>query len=220
MTLVYVIVAPREFPHPKSIASLHAACDVAGKKGIGIILAEILGGAPGAHTANGATAMFIRQKDATHMFLGADDILYPDNILLKLLDDDKDVVGGVYRKRTLLKMQPANWSSSTEEFYRKLKEKGVYPTEYSAAHTMLIKRKVVEGIIAKYPEIEYVDPESGQLEWGAWTPFVKDRHFHHDDWAFSVRAKECGFQLWDDYSVVAKHYCADFLGFEEELDGN
>jgi hypothetical protein len=214
--LIYVVVAPREFPHPKSMASLRIACDVAGKQGVGIILAEILGGAPGAHTANGATAMFLRQTDATHLFLGADDILYPDNILLKLLQDDKDIVGGVYRKRNLLHMEPANWAPSHKEFLKRLREKGIYPTEFGASHTMMIRRNVMEAIIAAHPELEYVDPESGLREWAIWTPFVKDKHYHHDDWSFSVRAKECGFQLWDDYSVVSKHYCADFLGFEEE----
>ena len=51
-------------------------------------------------------------------------------------------------------------------------------------------------------------------QWGLFLPMIVNGTVYQDDWAFSVRARQSGFTLWDDYGCQLKHYCGDFLGFE------
>jgi hypothetical protein len=67
-------------------------------------------------------SLFLRTLFLNLLFIAADDMLYPPHILVKLVEDDKDVVGAVYRKRDITKTEPANWCPSPELFKKRLQE--------------------------------------------------------------------------------------------------
>jgi hypothetical protein len=212
---VFVLSAPRDEPKLRSIRSLDAAVNLAGAGGIECSLYEITGAVPGFHNTQGGCRLFI-EGDFTHFFLTADDVLFPSTIILKLVGDNKDIVGAAYRKRVLVPLTPANWNPNVEEFSRRMQEKGIYETEYCSGHCLLIKRHVIEKMIKDYPELEYEHPHSQKIEWGLWWPMIENRRVFMDDWAFALRAKRSGFKMYDDYSVVCPHYTGEFLGFGGE----
>jgi hypothetical protein len=214
---VFVLSAPRDEPKLRSIRSLDQAIQLASAVGIECSHYEITGAVPGFHNTQGGCRLFMK-GEFTHLFIGADDVLYPPNIFMKLLQDDKDIVGAVYRKRTLNPLTPANWNPNVEEFNRRRTEKGIYETEYVSGHCALIKRGVIEKMIKDYPELEYEHPHTGELEWGLWWPMIENRRVFMDDWAFAVRAKRSGFKMYDDYSLVCPHYTGEFLGFGGEAE--
>jgi hypothetical protein len=70
-------------------------------------------------------------------------------------------------------------------------------------------------MISDHPELEY-ETEDGAVQWSLWYPMIRNRKFYLDDWAFSIRARESGFTLWDDYSLVCPHYAGNFMTFGKD----
>jgi hypothetical protein len=210
---VYVLLCPREQPDIRSYRSLEDACATANAAGIATMLVPIIGGAPGFHNANVGIHLF-RQTDCTHLFFAADDMLFPAHILVKLVEDDKDIVNGVYRKRRIDIIDPANYSASPDVFLQKLKEKGVYETEWGSGHTMMVKRPVIEKMAADYPELTYdVDKPEPHTVSALWLPMIHERKMLMDDWSFSLRARQSGFTIWEDFSLNCPHFGGDFISF-------
>ena len=209
-------LCPRSQPFDESIESLYSTIQNAQMVGFHVFLEKVRRGVPGFHNAGPVFAHFLADKDATHLFFPADDILYPVDTLVRLVRDDKDIVGGIYRKNYLHKVEPANWMETGEEFLRCYNEGGVYETKFAACHTLLVKRHVIEKMVADYPELTYDHPFYKEEQYGLMLPMIRDRVAYQDDWAFSIRARESGFTIWNDFSVRCKHWCGDFLGFEQE----
>jgi hypothetical protein len=207
---VRVGLAPRAQPFDESIDSLNAAIRAAEAAGFEMVLEKIRGGAPGFQNWGPLMAHLIEFGD-THLFLAADDVLYPPDTIVRLVNADKDVVCGIYRKNVLKELQPANHCGSAEEFMRRFKMGGLHETEFASAHSLTIKRHVLEKMIVDYPELAY----GGTKPYYALSlPMVKNDWVYQDDWAFSFRARQSGFTLWDDFGCKLKHFCSDFLGFE------
>jgi hypothetical protein len=215
---VFVALNPRNQPYDESMDSLNAVLVTTVAAGIGINYRKIRRGVPGWHNAGPSVSEFMKDKEATHMFLAADDMLYPPDILIRLTSHDKDVVSGTYRKGSLSPCL-ANYETDVDEMYRHVREGGVYETKFAAGHTMLIAKRVIEKMIRDYPELAYFGPLTEETHYGLFLPMIEKGLVYHDDWAFSVRAKRSGFTLWNDYGVRCKHYCSDFLAFEAPAEG-
>ncbi len=212
MIRVRVGITPRSQPFDESIDSLNAAIREAQSAGFEVALEKVRGGAPGFQNW-GPLIKHVVEFGETHLFLAADDVLYPSDCIVRLVNADKDVVCGIYRKNILKEIQPANYGDGTPEcFVRRLKEGGIYETEFSSGHTMTIKREVLEKMISDYPELEY--RSDGKTFHALALPMIRGGIVFQDDWAFSVRARQSGFTLWDDFGCRLKHFCSDFLGFE------
>ncbi len=210
MIKVRVGIAPRAQPFDESMDSLYAAIRFAQEAGFEVAMDKVRGGAPGFQNYGPVMAHLIEQQE-THLFVAADDIVYPTDTIVRLVNADKDVISGIYRKNVLKEIQPATFGDGTAEgFLRKLKEGGVYETDFASAHTLTIKREVIEKMMADYPELAYEDG----TRYALFLPMVKDGNVFQDDWAFSIRARQSGFTLWDDFGCRLKHFCADFIGFE------
>jgi len=211
---VRVALCPRSQPFDESVDSLNVAIGVAQMAGFRIVIEKVRKGCPGFQNAGPVLAHFLKSKD-THLFLGADDVVYPPDTLVRLINADRDIVSGIYRKNRLDRIEPANLVESGEKFLACLHEGGIYETEFAAGHTMTIKRAVIEKMVADYPELEYDDKNgSGEVHYGLFLPIIESRQCYQDDWSFSIRARKSGFRIWNDFGVKLKHFCGDFLGFE------
>lgn len=212
MIRVRVGVTPRAQPFDESMDSLYAAIRAAEAAGFEIALEKIRGGAPGFQNW-GPLLHNTLESGATHLFLAADDALYPTDCIVRLVNADKDVIAGIYRKNILKEIQPATHGDGTADtFIKRLKAGGLYETQFSSCHSMTVKRHVIEKMIADYPELAY---KHNDLTYYALAlPMIRNGLCFQDDWAFSLRARQSGFTLWDDYGCKLKHFCFDFLGFE------
>lgn len=206
-------MAPRSQPFDESMDSLNTAIRVAQMAGYRILFEKVRRGCPGFQNAGPILAHMLRDDD-THLFIAADDVIFPPDVIVRLVNDDKDVVAGIYRKNVPLRIEPANCTATGDEFVEKFRKGGLHETEYAAGHSMTIKREVIEKMIADYPELAYEDFGTKEIHYALFMPMIVDRKCYQDDWSFSIRAKKSGFKLWDDYSCRLKHYCCEFLGFE------
>ena len=210
---IRVALAPRAQPFDESMDSLYFAIQVAKVAGFHIVLEKVRRGCPGFQNAGPVINHFLKAGES-HLFLAADDMLYPPDTILRLVNDNKDIVSGIYRKNVLPDMQPANHVETAEKFVEMYKEGGVYESQYMACHTATIKRAVIEKMVADYPELEYVDDSTKETHYGLFLPIIQDKQCFQDDWAFSIRARQSGFTIWNDYGCHLKHYCGEFLGME------
>jgi len=208
---VRVGMAPRSQPFDASVESLRQAMCVAQDAGIKITFEKVLGGAPGFQNACPIMAHMIADGD-THLFFAADDVLYPPDTILRLVNADKDAICGIYRKSCVTNLEPANYSESAEEFLRRFKEGGIYETKFASAHSLTIKRHVIEKMMADYPELAF--HAGNETQYALFLPMIHEGKCYQDDWSFSIRARQSGFTLWDDFGCRLQHHCSAFLGFE------
>lgn len=208
---VRVGLAPRAQPFDESMDSLNRAIGTARAAGFNINFEKIRRGAPGFQNAGPIFAHMLSDGD-THVFFAGDDVLYSPDAIVRLVGANKDIVSGLYRKNKLDSIEPANWAESAEKFVEQFKTSGVYEAEYAACHSMTVKRAVIEKMVLDYPELAY--DFAGEVHYGLFLPIIEDRQAFQDDWAFSIRAKRSGFKIWNDFGCQLKHYCGDFLGFE------
>jgi hypothetical protein len=204
-------MAPRSQPFDEAMDSLDIAMLTAQAAGMAIKFTKVRRGCPGFHNWGPIMAQAIAEGD-THIFLAADDMLYPPDTIIRLVSADKDIVSGIYRKNMVRELQPANLTESWDEFLEKFNSGGLHETKMAAGHSMTIKRHVIEKMMADYPELAYRVGE--ETQYALALPMIEDGKCFQDDWAFSIRARRSGFTIWDDYGLRLKHYCYDFLGFE------
>jgi hypothetical protein len=179
-----------------------------------VIFEKIFGGCPGFQNGSVGIDHMLR-GDNTHLFCAGDDVLYPTDAIIRLVNADKDVICGIYRKNIISPIEPANACDSPAEFLRRYREGGVYETQFSASHSMTIKREVIEKMILDYPELAYIDAQTGSYHYALFLPMIHEGQCFQDDFSFSIRARKSGFKLWDDYGCRLKHFCSGFLGFDE-----
>lgn len=213
---VRVGLCPRSQPFDEAMDSLSNALAYAQGSGIEVVLEKTRRGVPGFQNWGPSLFNFLEDKDATHIFSAADDMLYPTNILERLISDDKDIVSAIYRKSVVNAMMPANWVEDVETFTAHLRDGGVYESQFASGHTMLIKRQVIEKMVADYPELAYSNTPDGKTHFGLHLPMIKDGVCYQDDWAFSIRARASGFTIWNDYGCRCYHWGGAFLGFPQE----
>ena len=213
MPSVLVGIAPRMQPYDDSMESLRSAMQYACNAGFTVRLAKARGGFPGFQNYGPVMAQMVESRD-THFFIAGDDVLYPEDCIVRLVNAGKDVISGIYRMNWLKEVQPANHGDGTAEtFLKRLREGVVYPAKFVSAHSMTIRREVIEKMMVDYPELAY--EQFGKTMYALFLPMVYEGAIYQDDWAFSIRARQSGFGLWDDFGCRLKHFCGDFLGFED-----
>jgi len=136
-----------------------------------------------------AREMAIKQMksgDFSHIFFMDSDMTPPPDIITKLIAHDKDIVSGIAFKR-FAPYEPCFFKSITEdkaEHYFDYPENELLEVEGVGMACCLIKREVFDKL-----EEPYFFPKEGIGE----------------DLAFCVRAKEAGFKMYVDTSIVVGH---------------
>lgn len=152
--------------------------------------------------------MFLDSDKEYLLFLDAD-LKFEAKQILSLLDRQKDMIVGFYAKKSI---GPAQWVGNADN--PNPDAEGLVTMKEAATGCMLIHRRVIEAIIAKHPELTYqADPDGVNTEWAVFQSGVfedKDinpprRRWLSEDWAFSWRARECGFTIYGDPGVVCLH---------------
>lgn len=134
--------------------------------------------------ARNASVAFMMEKDYTHLLFIDTDVSFEARDVLKLVDQQKEVVVGVYPKKywSHQKMKalgskgnlPDQWPHlatdfSTElsrEAYTKSKSSETVEANYAATGFMLISRACIEKIIESKPEIKYTNDIDGYMDAG------------------------------------------------------
>jgi hypothetical protein len=159
---------------------------------------------------NGLMAKMMHNSDATHfMFIDAD-IQFDPHSIVQMIVEDVDIISGIYPKKTL----PINYNVNLE---KTTKVRGPIYTVYTAATGFLLfKRKVYEDLMRAHPEEKYIDDVGlgKQYEPFLYNIFsthvdksntISNGHLLSEDWAFCIRAKALGYDIWADSRISLNH---------------
>lgn len=172
---------------------------------------------------------FLKIPEATHLFMTEMDMLLPDDAILKLLAMDRDMASGVYFLRSPEQPgrgQPCLYKRAPGTEWRRriaARENGAYlcspvslfptdrpfPIDVSGLGCVLIKRKVFEAMKKPWFDVK----AASAVEY---TGYGSDMYFY-------AHAREAGFELWCDPSVICgqiDYYVTDMEDYRWQLENN
>ena len=155
-----------------------------------------IGGDGVARARNGLSQDFVLNSDATHFLCVDIDIRFQPYHVKRLLDADKDIIGGLYAA----KQMNHRWIMNPLPDVPFDPRKGVQKVNETGTGLKLIKRKVFEDMIAAYPEIGYLcDGRPGRpMLWDFWSMGVVDSRYLSEDYYFDYRARKIGYEIYCD----------------------
>jgi FkbM family methyltransferase len=142
------------------------------------------------------------------LFLDAD-LAFEASQIRRLLDHQKDVVCGFYARK---KPGRAEWICNPMD--AEPNEEGLVRMWESGTGCMLIHRRVFEKLIQARPDCAYLpdgDERNQQTEYALFdSGAVFDRRagrrrWMSEDWMFCMRARDCGFTIYGDPTVILMH---------------
>jgi hypothetical protein len=138
-----------------------------------------------------------------------EDISFDPEAIDILIKDDKPIVGGIYTFKTtnphytgkvctrFLDNQPGDLS-------------GPFRVRWLNGGFILVKAEVLLAMIDRYKDLAFNVGEDSSMDmkesWALWCPFVHDRVFLSEDWAFCQRAQDMGFEVWADWRAKLVHW--------------
>jgi hypothetical protein len=155
---------------------------------------------------NNLVAKFLFNQTASHLMFIDTDLGFDAESILRLLCANQDVVGGVYP----MKRVPIRYVINTvpnPQVLGDLVEVSTLGTGF-----MLVKREVINNMIAAHPELKYRD----NIGIGAqYEPFMyalfdtmidTNGHYLSEDWAFCKRVREkLEMPIWVDTEIKLDH---------------
>ena len=159
---------------------------------------------------NNLAAKMLHNKNATHLMFIDSDIRFPPESILKLIDADKDLIGGLYPVKTYPIRYVVNGMPEP------VIEGELEEVRHIGTGFMLIKRTVFEQMIAKYPEKKFRD-SIGVGE--KYEPFMyalfetsldANGDYMSEDWYFCDKWREMGGKIFAHKGIALSH-----TGFHE-----
>jgi hypothetical protein len=154
---------------------------------------------------NNLMAKMMTNKVATHfMFIDADIRFQPESIL-SMLAYEKDVIAGLYPKKTLPISYVINLKPQTKI------QGDIFTVDTAGTGFLLFKREVYEKLIEAHPDTKYVDDVGlgKQFEPMMYSIFdckIDARgHYLSEDWLFCRRWQELGGEIWAHSKVLLNH---------------
>jgi hypothetical protein len=157
------------------------------------------------------TAMFLN-SDCTHlMFIDADIEFQPDDVI-RALAYDKPIIAGAYPKKALPVQYAINFKFADSDKKRIRVENGAAEVLDASTGFFLVKREVIEKMIAEYPELHYrndsnIAKELEKYCYNLWDIRLdpKDNRLLSEDYSFCRRWQELGGEIWLDLNTKLNH---------------
>ena len=181
---------------------------------------------------NVCVSYFLSDDDYTHLMFIDADVSFGSDSILKLLRADKDVISGVYPKKTymfeklpaIIKNEPETWYTNIREkladyvvnFYsnRAKIEKNCIRVKDAPTGFMLIKRSVFEDLKKANPNLRYkndLNLNSNQHKEDTFWLFFDcildkdDRRYLSEDYSFCRLVQDIDKEIWIDVTVKLDH---------------
>jgi hypothetical protein len=161
---------------------------------------------------NNLVAKMMENSQSTHLlFIDADIGFQPEHIF-QLLLHDKDVVGGLYPKKSLpidyvVNIDPQHVGPNGEIQMIN----GLIPLTRLGTGFMMIKKGAIQQMFAAYPETKYtgnigLDKKYDPFMYALFdTMITKDLEYNSEDWTFCDRWRAIGGEIWGDISIKLDH---------------
>lgn len=168
---------------------------------------------------NNLMAKMMTNKAATHfMFIDADIRFQPESIF-QMISCDKDVIGGLYPKKTL----PINYVINLKP--QVTVQGDIYTVDTMGTGFLLFKRHVYEKLIAAHPECKYVDDiglgkQYEPMMYSIFDTIIDEKgHYLSEDWTFCRRWQALGGEIWAHSKTLLNHVGHyEFQGDISKLD--
>lgn len=161
---------------------------------------------------NNLAARFLASGCDRLFFIDAD-IGFDAQQVLRMLSHDREVMGGLYRKKSADVVDFAvNFEIAADGSVRRDPETGAIEVKHLATGFLCIKREVIERLIAAHPELRYRAPRrdasAPEFEHGIFDCFIDPETLESlsEDYAFSMRWRALGGELWCDPGIILEHY--------------
>lgn len=154
---------------------------------------------------NNLMAKMMTNDKATHfMFIDADIRFQPESIL-HMLSYDKEVIAGLYPKKSI----PTNYVIN---LLPQTKIQGdIFTVDTAGTGFMIFKRSAYEKLIEAHPETKYVDDVGLGKEYEPMMYAIFDTeidqkgHYLSEDWLFCRRWQALGGEIWAHSKVLLNH---------------
>jgi hypothetical protein len=156
---------------------------------------------------NAAAADFLL-SDCTHLLFIDADIMFNSAHVRTLVARDEDIVGGLYAKKAEGEIK---WVCNALPTRPEPDHRGLLPVKHIGTGFLLIKKIVFERMIEEFGDkIGYLEDEIDRPLWDFFDmPRVADDKGAvrklSEDWHFCNRARELGFTVYADTTVILRH---------------
>jgi hypothetical protein len=154
---------------------------------------------------NNLMAKMMTNPQATHfMFIDAD-IRFQAESILHMLACNKDVIGGLYPKKSL----PINYVINLKP--QVTVQGDIYTVDTMGTGFLLFKKHVYEKLIAAHPETKYVDDiglgkQYEPMMYAIFDTIIDHKgHYLSEDWTFCRRWQALGGDIWAHSKVLLGH---------------
>lgn len=203
---VYISVCSRQHAEWGAIIKLQEAMQVARSEGISTTLAPRVGESLICRARQNALYDFYKRK-FDYLFSVDDDVEVPIDAITKLVNADKDMIGGFYRLKDKSKALTAvRLLNGDIDFPEIFKKDLTLEVKYLSTGCMLIKRNVVKKMMQAYPELKYTANITNNKQHAFYMPYIYNDEYLSEDWAFQQRAHDIGLKSWADGSIRCGHW--------------
>jgi hypothetical protein len=138
---------------------------------------------------NGLASIML-EEGLDWIFYADDDQIFEPDALMRLLEDDKDIVSGNYTAKHFPFPSHVYWQNPDGTVVpRDVKGKsGLLSVGSVGAGALLVQRRVIEKMVCPWWTLGQINPD----KWG-------------DDLHFCLKAREAGFEVWIDLDVEVGH---------------
>ena len=154
---------------------------------------------------NNLMAKMMGNKNATHfMFIDADIRFQPESIF-QLVSCEKDVVAGLYPKKSIPTKYVINLLPQTRI------QGDIFTVDTAGTGFLLFRREVYEKLIQAHPDSKYVDDVGIGKEHEPNMYAIFDckidakGHYLSEDWLFCRRWRELGGDIWAHSKILLNH---------------
>jgi hypothetical protein len=162
---------------------------------------------------NAAAARFINNSKATHLIFIDTDIVFSAKDILKLIEADLSVIGGVYPKKYLKEntaKYPVDFTVNGSVFNTQTPE--ILEAEYVPTGFMCIKKETLLTIIEKNKDIEYINNiDAYTTETNIFHDFFRcvinpeTKHYLSEDYSFCELCKKSEIKVYIYTNITLKH---------------
>ena len=154
---------------------------------------------------NNLCAKMMFNEKATHFMFIDSDISFDADMILGMMAADKDVVGGLYPKKSL-----------PIEYVINLKRGGkidgpLFEVDTMGTGFLMFRKNVYQRLIDAHPETKYVDDIGLGKQYEPWLYAIYDTvidergHYLSEDWTFCRRWQALGGEIWADSRALLNH---------------
>lgn len=161
---------------------------------------------------NGIVARFLA-SGCDRLFFIDSDIGFTADQVLRILAHDRDIMGGLYRKKNAGAVDFAvNFLPSDDGSTRRDPATGAIEVRHLATGFLCIKRQPLEAMVEAYPHLRYrfgkAEPGAPEFGHGLFDCYTDPVTLEalSEDYAFSMRWRALGGELWADPGIVLEHY--------------